>query len=142
MPAYNEERGIADQRGALFAIGFGSADFAFEIIVVDNASEDATAAASRRWSTASGSAAPERRNRGKGYSVRRGMLAARGELRLHCDADCAPSLRLAPERMLELIERRRRGGRLAPGRRRAASGGASRSARRIVGRTLRATSAG
>ena len=30
-------------------------------------------------------------NMGKGYSVRRGMLATSGELRLHCDADCAPS---------------------------------------------------
>ena len=42
-------------------------------------------------------------NRGKGYSVRRGMLAARGELRLHCDADCAPSLASLPT-MLALLE--------------------------------------
>ena len=31
-------------------------------------------------------------NMGKGASVRRGMLATTGDLRLHCDADCAPSL--------------------------------------------------
>ncbi len=31
-------------------------------------------------------------NRGKGYSVRRGMLEAHGEVRLMCDADCAPPL--------------------------------------------------
>ena len=35
-------------------------------------------------------------NRGKGYSVRRGMLEARGELRLHCDADCAVCLPSLP----------------------------------------------
>jgi glycosyltransferase involved in cell wall biosynthesis len=43
------------------------------------------------------------RNRGKGYSVRRGMLDATGQLRLLCDADCAPSLASLP-RMLEAIE--------------------------------------
>ena len=41
-------------------------------------------------------------NRGKGYSMRRGMLEARGELRLHCDADCASSLP-SLDKMLELV---------------------------------------
>ena len=42
-------------------------------------------------------------NRGKGFSVRRGMLEARGELRLLCDADCAASLDSLP-RMLDAME--------------------------------------
>ena len=42
-------------------------------------------------------------NRGKGFSVRRGMLAARGDLRLHCDADCGASLASLPA-LLEAIE--------------------------------------
>ena len=35
-------------------------------------------------------------NRGKGFSVRRGMLETQGQLRLLCDADCAPSLASLP----------------------------------------------
>jgi len=35
-------------------------------------------------------------NRGKGFSVRRGMLEATGDLRLMCDADCAASLPSLP----------------------------------------------
>ncbi len=69
----------------------------WEILIVDNASTDDTGAR----------VAPllddprirflrNERNRGKGYSVRRGMLEARGELRLMCDADCAPSLESVP----------------------------------------------
>lgn len=69
----------------------------WEIIIVDNASTDDTGAR----------VAPllvdprirllrNERNRGKGYSVRRGMLEAHGELRLMCDADCAPSLGSVP----------------------------------------------
>jgi dolichyl-phosphate beta-glucosyltransferase len=69
----------------------------WEILIVDNASTDDTA----------GRVAPllgdprirllrNERNRGKGYSVRRGMLEARGDLRLMCDADCVPSLESVP----------------------------------------------
>ena len=64
----------------------------FEPLVVDNASED------RTFEVLEPLADGDRvrvlrndRNRGKGYSVRRGMLEARGALRLHCDADCAQS---------------------------------------------------
>jgi glycosyltransferase involved in cell wall biosynthesis len=35
-------------------------------------------------------------NHGKGFSIRRGMLEASGDLRLMCDADCAPSLPSLP----------------------------------------------
>ena len=77
----------------------------WELIVVDNAVTDGTAAPVRppRRASASGCCATTV-NRGKGFSVRRGMLAARGELRLHCDADCAPSLASLP-RCSTLIER-------------------------------------
>ena len=42
-------------------------------------------------------------NRGKGYSVRRGMLEATGDLRLMCDADCLPSL-VSLDGMVALLE--------------------------------------
>jgi dolichyl-phosphate beta-glucosyltransferase len=102
VPAYNEEAGIASTverlRAWLEARGAG-----FEIIVVDNASTDRTA--ERVEPLCDGERVRllrNERNRGKGYSMRRGMLEARGELRLHCDADCATSLPSLPG-MLELV---------------------------------------
>jgi dolichyl-phosphate beta-glucosyltransferase len=73
-------------------------------------------------------------NRGKGYSVRRGMLEATGELILHCDADCSPSLPSLPH-MLELLETTDvvAGSRLAAG---AQLGRRQPLRRRIVGRSF------
>jgi dolichyl-phosphate beta-glucosyltransferase len=104
VPAYNEERGIAGTVIALRDWLSARDDRPFEVIVVDNASTDATAA--QVEPLVDGERVQLLRNehnRGKGYSVRRGMLNARGALRLHCDADCAPSLASLPE-MLTLIE--------------------------------------
>jgi dolichyl-phosphate beta-glucosyltransferase len=102
VPAYNEERGIAATVETLrdWLVRHGGD---FELIVVDNASTDATVA--RIEALADGEWVRLLRNesnRGKGHSVRRGMLEARGELRLHCDADCAVCLPSLPG-MLELI---------------------------------------
>jgi dolichyl-phosphate beta-glucosyltransferase len=103
VPAYNEERGIAGTveslRGWLEKRG-GE----YEVIVVDNASTDATV--TRLEPLTDGARVRvlrNERNRGKGHSVRRGMLEARGELRLHCDADCSVCLPSLPG-MLDLIE--------------------------------------
>jgi len=103
VPAYNEETGIVatvtELRDWLAARGEP-----FEIVVVDNASSDRTA--ERVAELADGRRVRllrNERNRGKGYSMRRGMLDTTGELRLHCDADCATSLPSLP-RMLELVE--------------------------------------
>lgn len=92
VPAYNEEVGIARVIEALHArlAGFGRP---YEIIVVDNASQDGTVAVLEPL--LDGDRVRVLRNnvnRGKGFSVRRGMLDATGELRLLCDADCGPSL--------------------------------------------------
>src|SRR5437870_906533 len=102
IPAYNEEAGIVRSVEHVrdWLVGRGKP---FEVIVVDNASEDATF--ERLQQIPDGEhvrVLRNDRNRGKGYSVRRGMLEARGTLRLHCDADCAPSLPSLPG-MLELI---------------------------------------
>src|SRR5580692_6486349 len=65
----------------------------WEIIVVDNASDDDTVRRLEPFLEDPRITLLENEsNRGKGYSVRRGMLAAGCELRLLCDADCAPSL--------------------------------------------------
>jgi dolichyl-phosphate beta-glucosyltransferase len=103
VPAYNEEAGIArvieTLRSRLDAL-----ERPYEIIVVDNGSQDRTV------EVVEGLADGERvrllcneTNRGKGFSVRRGMLDARGELRLLCDADCGPSLASLPN-MLTAME--------------------------------------
>lgn len=134
MPAYNEERDIAGTLAAL-CDWLAAHEAAWEILVVDNASTDRTR--ERLAPFVDGAQIKllvNERNRGKGYSVRRGMLAAQGDLRLHCDADCAPSLASLP-RMLELIAGADLvvGSRLAPG---AAVGQRQPLRRRIVGRSF------
>jgi dolichyl-phosphate beta-glucosyltransferase len=135
VPAYNEERGIAATVTALRDWLQARDPRPFEVIVVDNASADRTAA--EVGALADGERVQllrNERNRGKGYSVRRGMLAAGGELRLHCDADCAPSLASLPG-MLALLEDADVvvGSRLAPGAR---VGRRQPLPRRIVGRSF------
>jgi glycosyltransferase involved in cell wall biosynthesis len=103
VPAYNEEAGIARVIEALHERlrGFGRP---YEIIVVDNASQDRTLEVLEPL--LDGDRVRVLRNnvnRGKGFSVRRGMLDASGELRLLCDADCGPSLASLPE-LLEAME--------------------------------------
>ena len=132
VPAFNEEQAIAETVEAL-AAWLELSQPSWEVIVVDNASTDAT-----RERLAPLLADPRIQllandsNRGKGYSVRRGMLAARGEFRLHCDSDCAPSLVSLPA-MFELLEDSDLvvGSRLAPG---AVLGTRQSLSRRFVGR--------
>jgi dolichyl-phosphate beta-glucosyltransferase len=104
VPAYNEAPSI---RAAAEAMRekLDALDRPWELIVVDNASPDGTAAqlAPLTESDERVRVLVNDANRGKGYSVRRGMLAATGELRLHCDADCAPSFVSLPK-LLEAIE--------------------------------------
>ncbi len=102
VPAYNEEAGIVASLESLLG-WLERRGGAFEILVVDNASEDRTAERVEALGDGRGvRLLRNERNRGKGYSMRRGMLEARGELRLHCDADCASSLP-SLDSMLELV---------------------------------------
>src|SRR4051794_21267208 len=134
IPAYNEEAGIAQTVEAV-RDWLAARGEPFEGIVVDNASEDRTV--ERLEALADGARGPGMRNDsngGKGHSVQRGMLEASGTLRLHCDADCAPSLPSLPK-MLELIGDADVvvGSRLAKG---AAVGRRQPLLRRIVGRSF------
>lgn len=105
IPAYNEEERIAatidDIHSSLRQRG---ADF--EIVVVDDGSEDGTVSLVRRLARAYPelSCVATRPNRGKGHAVRIGMLAARGRIRLMCDADGSMPAREIPT-LLDPIRR-------------------------------------
>jgi dolichyl-phosphate beta-glucosyltransferase len=147
IPVYNEAAEIATILRAVEDV-LRARGGDWEILIVDNASEDATAELAQPF------LADERirllrneRNRGKGYSVRRGMLEARGELRLMCDADCAASLVSLPalEAMLahcDVVAGARNAptsaiGRQQPLRRRAASIGFILLCRAVMSEPLR-----
>jgi dolichyl-phosphate beta-glucosyltransferase len=85
IPAFNEEKRLPQTLAKVLAFLRARGE-TFEVVVVDDGSIDRTAAVAREGG-------PEVRvlqnpgNRGKGYSVRHGMLGARGEWRLMTDAD-------------------------------------------------------
>jgi dolichyl-phosphate beta-glucosyltransferase len=83
IPAYNEAERLPAtlERVRAYLEGRGED---YEIVVVDDGSADATAA---RAAAAGVRVVRNDGNRGKGYSVRRGMLLATGARRLMTDAD-------------------------------------------------------
>jgi len=93
IPAYNEEKRLARALGRIesyFASkpsGIGLDDL--EVIVVDDGSTDATARVAQDWAGRMHAlrVLTGRANRGKGFSVRQGMLEARGRIGLFTDAD-------------------------------------------------------
>ena len=88
IPAYNEEGRVGETLSAIthFIARRGKP---FEVIVVDDGSTDDTAGIIERYAAESSNVRllRNRTNRGKGYSVRRGMLAGRGQRLLFSDAD-------------------------------------------------------
>ena len=107
IPAYNEERrlprGLTKIRD--YVVHRNLAPDQIEIIVVDDGSEDRTAAIAQDWSHEFPSLrlVSNGRNRGKGYSVRHGMLEARGRIALFTDADLSAPIEEA-DKLLAAIE--------------------------------------
>ena len=84
IPAYNEEKRLPSTLTALQAyLATTSWEFT-EIVVVDDGSRDGTAEVAR---AAGVHVLQNPGNRGKGYSVRHGMLKAQGDWLLFSDAD-------------------------------------------------------
>jgi glycosyltransferase involved in cell wall biosynthesis len=88
IPAYNESRRIGPTLEAAVAYLAG-AGMEGEVVVVDDGSQDDTAAVVARFAASHPQVRPLRngRNHGKGYTVRRGALEAQGEVVLFSDAD-------------------------------------------------------
>lgn len=88
IPAYNEESRLPDTLTAILDY-LGQQPYTWEIVVADDGSFDATATIVRDIATRSGAdiRVLNLPHRGKGWAVRNGMLAARGQYRCLCDAD-------------------------------------------------------
>ncbi len=89
IPAYNESGRIIATLRSLSRYLL-SQSYTWEVITVDDGSEDNTAEIVEQWSAGRDSFKLERiRHAGKGAAVRHGMLVAQGEYRFMCDADLA-----------------------------------------------------
>jgi dolichyl-phosphate beta-glucosyltransferase len=100
VPAYNEEQRLPPTLERLVRF-LGTQPLRAEIIVVDDGSKDDTCGvverAMREIPVLRLVRQPQ--NRGKGAAVRAGMLAARGQIRVMCDADCS----MPPEQLPRLL---------------------------------------
>lgn len=105
IPAYNEERRLPRTLDSIFSY-LEARPCRAEIIVVDDGSSDRTS----EIVGARGQKHPELRlvsnegNRGKGFSVRHGMLEARGEIMLFSDADLSTPIEEADKLLAALRE--------------------------------------
>jgi dolichyl-phosphate beta-glucosyltransferase len=86
IPAYNEEQRIAGSLESAVNY-FSTKNYDFEILVVDDGSKDNTVKLVKDFAVEQIRLVPQPRNMGKGAAVTRGMLEAKGEIRVFSDAD-------------------------------------------------------
>jgi len=98
VPAYNEEHRIPPTLERLHQF-LQTQPLRYEIIVVDDGSKDDTCGVVLRCGLPDVRLVRQLPNKGKGAAVRRGMLAARGQIRVMCDADGS----MPPEQLPKLL---------------------------------------
>jgi glycosyltransferase involved in cell wall biosynthesis len=86
IPAHNEESRLPDSLKQVFHF-LERQSFESEVIVVENGSTDDTFEVAQRFAGQHANCRVLQSEKGKGAAVRRGMLEARGEYRIMCDAD-------------------------------------------------------
>ncbi len=93
IPAYNEERTIGNTLEEIAGY-LDKRGFSYEMIVVDDGSTDGTFENAQSCAKLFGDLKVLKNNinMGKGYSVKRGILSARGEYTLFMDADNSTSI--------------------------------------------------
>ena len=111
IPAYNEEKRIGRSLDEILNF-LSSRRYMAEVIVVDDGSKDRTAEVVEGRAAGYRAAGYELRvitnepNRGKGYSVKRGMTSARGDIVLFTDADLSSPIAEAPKLIDPIAEDR------------------------------------
>jgi len=100
VPAYNEENRLPPTLARLHAF-LSQQPLRYEILVVDDGSKDNTCGVveDSKSTIANLRLVKQIPNKGKGAAVRLGMLEARGQIRVMCDADCS----MPPEQLPSLI---------------------------------------
>lgn len=101
IPAYNEATRLPRTLGRL-AEYLASWGHPYEILVVDDGSGDATEARAREAGGPLVRVLRNEANRGKGYSVRRGILEACGQRILMTDADLSTPIEELPRLLAEM----------------------------------------
>lgn len=109
IPAYNEENRILRNLDAVLSF-LQDQDYRAEVIVVDDGSSDETATRVSEYIPKFREAGHDLRvltntpNRGKGYSVKRGLAEAAGEIVLFSDADFSSPITEAPKLINPIAE--------------------------------------
>src|SRR6266702_1176462 len=105
VPAFNEEQRLPKTLQSIRAY-LKSRSLQAEVLVVDDGSTDATAKVVELSRTGFPELRliPNGRNHGKGFSVRHGMLEARGEIALFTDADLSTPIEEADKLLAALRE--------------------------------------
>lgn len=93
IPAFNEELRITQTLSDIYSY-LQKQDYEWEVLVVIDGAQDDTLGRTREFAAGRKNIRwiDRKQNRGKGYTVREGMLAATGRVRLFADADNSISI--------------------------------------------------